>query len=240
MRYVLWRVVGKERVLTSTKRGEHRERIESIGRQLTDGTYAVVAHTGFGVQDYLPSGHDYATFTILRDPVERTISRYRMALHDNETEGSLEDYLKEDLVESYNAQTAFLGGLTARHHLEGETLRPDQYDHDLLERAKRNLEAHDVIGTTEGFEEMLLLLQSRFGWPMAKLLHTPANVRARPRKPTPRELEAVRASNQLDIELYNFAKELSTPVPTRRLRRFHRLNAIYGRIHPAARWLRGR
>lgn len=240
MRYVLWRVVGRERVLTSTRRGEHRERIGSIGRQLTEGTYAVVAHTGFGVQDYLPSGHDYSTFTILRDPVERTLSRYRMALHDNETEGSLEDYLKDDLVESYNAQTAFLGGLTARHHLEGEALRPDQYNQALLERAKRNLESHDAFGTTERFEEILLLLRDRFGWPMAKLLHTPANVRAGSQEPTSAELEAVRAHNKLDQELYDFAAELSKPVSRRRLRRFHRLNVAYGRIYPAARWLRSR
>jgi hypothetical protein len=242
LRYVLWRVLGRERVLTSTTLGRHRERIEAIGGEISDGSYAIVAHTGYGVQDHLPAQHSYSTLTILRDPVQRTISRYNMALSDGETEASLEGFLADTVLPSFNSQTAFLGGLWVKHNMQGEPLRRDQFDDALLRRAKRNLETHDVVGLTERFDQTLALLRATQGWPLRKTLYRPANVRPRAAAPTKGELAALRGSNELDIELYDFAQELfgARAVPARDLRRFDRLNSAYGAIYPVARRLRGR
>ena len=249
MKEVLWRAVGGERVLFATRIGAHLQQLGEIRRRLDrplEDSYAVVAHTGVGVEVALPERHRYRPFTILRDPVQRTISEFFYARDDRAAlpaELSLEEYLSEQLLRSYNSQTAFLGGLSARHHLEGEPLSRDRYDAELLARAKSNLEAHDVVGLTERFDETLLLLRHAYGWPVLRTLYRPANVGAARRTAAPRltepQLEAVRANNELDLELYDHARELfaSRLEELRvdgRLRRFRRLNATYARAFPLA------
>jgi hypothetical protein len=250
MKHVLWRVAGGERVLFSGTIGLHRERIAAIAERLDrplDAPYAIVAHTGFGVEERLPARHSYRRFTVLRDPVERTVSELFYARDDRgnlPAEMGLDRFLEEELLRSYNSQTAFLAGLTTRHHLDGMPLRRSQFDRELLERAKRNLEAHEVVGLTERFDETLLLLRNAYGWPLARTLYRRANVgAARRRAPrlAPAQLEAVRAANELDQELYEWGRELfgtrlaaEVPDHPRRLRRFRRLNGAYDRIYPIA------
>jgi hypothetical protein len=253
MRHVLFRAVGGDRLFFSYTPRAHVQRIEEIYRELDRplrGRYAVAAHTGYGVRDRLPPRHDYSEFTVLRDPVERTVSRYFYG-HDIQRRGlggglaadvSIEAWLDENVLHSYNNQTAFLGGLWARHHLDGEEMRREHFDRELLERAKRNLESHEVVGLTERFDETLLLLRDAYDWPMVRTLYRPVN-RGGKRRSAPalseRELEAVRASNALDIELYEHARQLfesrlaeRVPDHARRLKRFKRANQLYDRAHP--------
>ena len=249
MKEVLWRAVGGDRVLFATTIGSHREQLGEISRRLDrslDGPYAVVAHTGWGVEAALPSRHCYRPFTVLRDPVQRTVSEFFYARDDRASlpaEMSLEEYLTDQPLRAYNSQTAFLGGLTARHHLQGEPLSRDRYDAELLERAKRNLEAHEVVGLTERFDETLLLLRDAYGWPVLRTLYRPANVGAARRTAAPRltesQLDAVRANNELDLALYEHAREVFASRLVKRplgprLRRFRRLNATYARTFPLA------
>jgi hypothetical protein len=186
-------------------------------------------------------------FTILRDPIDRTISEFFFMRDDRRklpVDQSLEDFLETDLPRSFNAQTAFLGGLTVRHNLEGIPLEREQFDESLLARAKRNLEAHDVVGLTERFDETLLLLRRAYRWPVLRTLYRPTNIGAgRRTAPTlsPEQVDSVRASNRLDIELFEFAgdlleRQLAERVPRSaiQLRRFRRLNGAYRRTFPIA------
>ena len=181
MKHVLWTAVGGgDRVPFSME--FHDERVPEIYRRLDrplQGRHAVVAHTGFGLQDRLPDRHDYRMFTILRDPVQRTISEFFFARDDRgrlPADISLYDFLQDDLLRSFNSQTAFLGGLSAHHHLDGVPLRRDQFDEGLLDRAKKNLAAHNVVGLTERFDETLLLLRDGYEWPLRKTLYLPVNI----------------------------------------------------------------
>jgi hypothetical protein len=255
MKQVLWRAVGSDRVLPSLVHREHRERVAAIATELDrdlDGRYAIASHVGCGVEERLPARHAYPAFTFLRDPIERTLSRY---WHYRSGPGSpdparrlregmsLEEFLEETTMHSYNAQTGFLGGLWARHHLDDEPLTRARFDRKLLAEAKRELEAHRVVGLTERFDETLFLLRRSFGWPLHKTTYRRANVGAARRqapRPSERELEAVRASNELDIELYELARELFEArlasegrASERSLRSFRRLNRAYGRVYPA-------
>jgi hypothetical protein len=181
MRHVLFRAIGSDHLLFSFTPREHARRIQEIAAELDrplNTRYAVVAHTGYGMRDRLPGRHDYSEFTILRDPIERTVSRYFYG-HDIQKRGlggglasdvSIESFLGENILHSFNNQTAFLGGLWARHHLDGEELRRDQFDRELLEQAKRNLASHEVVGLTERFDETLLLLRDAYSWPMVRTL----------------------------------------------------------------------
>jgi hypothetical protein len=252
---VLLRTVGRERVLFSTELRRHSEAVGAIADRLDrplEDRYAVAAHTGCGVERRLPTRHSYTPYTVLRDPVQRTLSNfYHVQDRRGPTSGmSLEDFLEHKHLHSFNSQTAFLGGLTARHHLEGEPLDPRRIDRALLAQAKHNLAAHDVVGLTERFDETLLLLGDAYGWTMPKTLYRRANVGTAHRRAvlSPAQLEAVAANNELDAELYEYACQLfeerlarQIPDRSRRLRRFRRMNAAFGRaypiVHPPARVL---
>ena len=245
LKEVLWSAVGGDRVLFSM--GFHDERLPGLREELDrplDGRWALVAHTGVGLHERLPGRHEYLPFTILRDPVERTVSEYFAGVSRGRIEEGtpIEDFLAADVYRSFNRQTAFIGGLSARHNLDRLPADRDQYDAELLARAKRNLEAHEVVGLTERFDETLLLLRHAYGWSALRTLYAPANVSRRRRAapdPTPAELKAIRASNELDIELYAHARGLlegrlaaQSSDPERSLRRFRRLNWAYRRGHP--------
>ena len=180
---------------------------------------------------------------VQRDPCERMISHYHFGLDitRNGKQGlpielSLTEYLDQITIYSFNCQTAFLSGLHAEHQIRKKPLDRRLYDRGLLERAKRNLESHDVIGLTERFDESLLLLRERYGWPVWRTLYRPKNIgKGRQNAPnfSPDQLEAIRANNELDIELYDFACELfeerllQLSRADQKLKRFRHLNRTF-------------
>jgi hypothetical protein len=247
MRRILFRAVGGTRIAYATTLGRHPDDTAAIVRRLEaldEGPLVVLAHTGCGIERLLPQRHEYRSFTMLREPIDRTISIYYYSLKSHGM--SLREFLETHPEHAYNHQTAFLGGLTARHHLEGEPIEPARFDRELVERAKRNLERHRAIGLTERFDESLAVLREAYGWPMPKTFYLRTNVgedrrdSTRPRL-TEEDLAAVRAFNELDLEIYDhacdlFATRLEERVPDHdaALRRFRRLNAAYGKVYPVA------
>jgi hypothetical protein len=216
IRRVLWQVYGFERSFQSTVIGEHVARYHELCTRL-DTEYpsvsAIVAHTGYGLHERLPQRHRYRLFTLLRDPVQRTLSHYYFEIQRGRLSASvpLVEWLEQDLERAYNVQTAFLGGLAIEQHLDGRPLTKDRFTEGLLECAKASLHAYEVVGLTERFDESLLLLGRTFGWPIRKMRHFEANrgkLRTRRSGPTPEELGAVRAANRLDIALYDYAAGL--------------------------------
>jgi hypothetical protein len=250
MKHVLWRAIGTPRVLISV--GEaHGELIPEFAARLDrnlDRRHAIVTHVGFGVERWLPARHSYPAFTFLRDPISRTLSRYwqyRLVLSRTPAKPalSLEEWLDDLVLHRYNAQTGFLSGLWTSHYLEGAPLTREQFDRQALGDAKRNLESHQVVGLTERFDESMLLLRDRFGWPLFKSTYRRVNVisgGSRVSELTGGELEAVRAANELDLELYEFGRELfesqlatRCPDRDRRLHHYRRANTAYTRLYPA-------
>ena len=125
-------------------------------------------------------GGGMTTLTILRDPVERTLSfltqfkRQRESLKSAPLEGIYEHpfvfklYLKDHQAKMF--------ALTAEDE-------PKNYLHGLdvdaprLETAKRNLERVDVIGTQDRYAEFLTELQRRFGWRFGPIANRNVNPR---------------------------------------------------------------
>jgi hypothetical protein len=249
MRRVLYRVFGSQHVFLTTQPGLHTERVAELSRLLDEDrptVRAVISHAGVGLHELLPARHRYRRFTILRDPVGRTVSGYFYALQRGQIPESvsLEEWLELDVLHAHNGQTGFLGGLHDQWHLHGEALTPEMFTPEVLERAKRNLLAYDVVGMTERFDETLLLLRHTFGWSSGQMLHQRANVgrtRAGRTSPTPAALEAVRAQNELDSELYEYATGIFERQLSERLRMprtqasvFRGANAVYGKAYPVA------
>jgi hypothetical protein len=174
------------------------------------GVQAVTGHVAFGLLERLfPDG---LFMTILRDPVERTLSQYEYMLHrvgrpwDHETlppptaDLTIDDALGRGYVLD-NLQTRMLCGLTTPS---------DPLPADALERAKRNLsERFRYVGTTERFAEFLALLNLEFGWPTVAYKEARATPGRRPAQDRPAsELRAVEHANALDRELVTYGAGL--------------------------------
>jgi len=174
-------------------------------------------HIWFGVHEYLPQPSTY--FTILRDPVDRIISYYYYVLQnpyhylfDEVTSKniSLKDFVDSGISwEQSNGQTCLISGIE-------ETISGTSYGNyghlspDVLEIAKKNLQDYfTVVGLSERFDESLLLLKRTFGWKNIRYKKQNVNRKRLRKADIPNDtLRLIERYNELDIELYNFAKQL--------------------------------
>lgn len=160
---------------------------------------AVIGHFWFGLHEHVARPHVYVT--LLRDPFERVVSLYHYAkLHETM---SLEEFLRAPpFKEVDNDQT---------RRLAGQDPPLGRLTRAALDTAKENLRRYfAVVGTVERFDETLALLRLKLGW-TREVVSYPRNVN-RDRPPLasfPREaIEAVRARNELDLELWQYASQL--------------------------------
>ena len=170
---------------------------------------AIKGHFTFGLSDLLPADARYVT--ILREPIERTLSHY----HQNATHGgkwhsrllppapegmSLVEWIERGYIPD-NLQTRMLCGLVSPW---------DELPAGALEQAKRNLSGFAYVGTTERFEEFMALLNVELGWPtVAYKLGRVGKGRLRAEDLSRDELRLVEEANQLDRELHAYAAELT-------------------------------
>lgn len=173
--------------------------------------------------------------TLLRDPVERAISRFQHLRRDHlhylyplARSMSLHEFLRHPLTRAqvHNLQVRHLAydfdirafatslgiPLTARLEME-ETINQllnDLPDDELLEIAKERLKAFTFIGITERFQESLDLLSHQMLWQRIKEVE---NRNVAPERMSrsdidPEALEQLVALNRADIDLYQFAQTL--------------------------------
>jgi hypothetical protein len=181
---------------------------------------ALAAHITFGWADRLPADTRY--LTVLRDPVERTLSHYFYLVAPTPKrrggaqvglglvppwlappvpELTLEECLDERSYIPDNLQTRMLCGILSPY---------DPLPDDGLERAKANLrERFAYVGTTEQFEFFLALLNLERGWPTVAFRRARTNVNRPQREDVPADLRRIAEErNQLDRELYEYAGAL--------------------------------
>ena len=172
----------------------------------------IQGHLSFGFHRYLPGDSIY--ITLLRDPISRALSFYHYAqshpghyLHPvlKSDQVDLKMLLKERTVttqELFNLQTGMIAG---GEYYDSE--RPA--DRAALERAKRNLQDHFVVGLTDEFDASVRLMSQLFGWNVGA--YGKRNVTRRKRGTDALDSETMsllHQANALDIELYQFAREL--------------------------------
>ncbi len=173
----------------------------------------IAGHMWFGLHRHL--GRPAAYMTMLRHPVDRIVSHYYHVarspghyLHEAVTSRrmTLEDYASSDLsLELANDQTRELAGA----HGDDAGAACGSVTRRILELAKQNIRDHFVaVGLTERFDESLALFQRCLGW--TNVSYEMRNVGAnRPGlDEIPREaLGAIEAHNEVDLDLYEFAKK---------------------------------
>jgi hypothetical protein len=164
---------------------------------------------------------DFTTITVLRDPVERTISLLRQfrrkdpwadpnLRHPAPGEGlTLEEvyanpFVFEPLI--LNHQTKIFA-MTKDDRLD-TYMDVIDVDADRLALAKQNLAKVDIIGLTERYDDFLDELTARNGWSIQRQLRkneTPAEDLAPASESLRRQIAA---DNVIDMEFYEYAKKL--------------------------------
>lgn len=171
---------------------------------------AISAEVTFGLAErHLP---DAGYVTILREPVERTLSQFWF-FKAGRGAGLIPPDLPapqpsltvaEALEAGYlldNLQTRLLCGIVSPS---------DPLPANALEQAERTLaERFFRVGTTEHFDAFLALLNVELGWPTVPYRRTQVNRDNRSRETlTAQELRLVEDANALDRQLYGFARQL--------------------------------
>ncbi len=149
---------------------------------------------------------DFMTFTLLREPVERTLSFLR---HQRQVDAAYADAPLEDIY----AQPLLRDGLVRNHMVRMLSLTTAEMtegaltqvvvDDARLERAQQNLvERIDVFGIQEEFEPFCDRLVTQFGWRLG-----PAHVanHTEPAEASEALKEQIAADNAIDAALYAFA-----------------------------------
>lgn len=148
----------------------------------------------------------FTTLTILRDPVERTLSQLRRF------RDVIPEYAGADLETIYEDPWRFHHNLHD-HMVRMFSLHADEvlaegmwarFEHtrDRLERAKERLESVDVVGIQERFDDLCDAVAERFGWDLGEPLRA-ATTSGPPVDAAFRD--RIANDNALDMELYEFA-----------------------------------
>ncbi len=250
LRHILRKEYGKEQMvgLRALRRGVLEDSVRSKTEEI-ERARLLQGHMIFGAHDFLLERRPYVAF--VRDGVDRVISDYyyvcRTPSHDFYDPVVTEDYSLEDYVRSgitiytNNLQTRMLAGV-------GRDVPFGECTDAMLEQAIQNIEEHfPVVGTTDRFEESVVLMKRRFDWgiPLYKTWNRTSN------RPDRDEVsgavrETIRAYNQLDLKLYQYAADrleaqLADEDPDafqHDLRLMRLVNAVYGPGVGAYVWMR--
>lgn len=152
-------------------------------------------------------GGGFTTFTVLRDPVSRTLSflRHYRAAHPDLAGRSLVEIYEDPFVFSgivHNHMTKMLG-LTPAEMTAGAVTAVDLGETH-LRRAQDNLLAMGLVGLTDQLEAFCGRLSERFGWELGEPIRSNESA---PIAVPPAFEARIAEDNALDLQLYEFARE---------------------------------
>jgi hypothetical protein len=150
---------------------------------------------------------DFAVFTVLRDPVERTLSYLRHHRNTTAADGHL------SLEEIYEDPARFRPFIE-NHMVKMLSLRAEEMDNGMmtvvdldkgrLRTAKKALRGMAAFGLQEELEGFAQRLERRFGWTLGPPVHE--NVTERTDVP-PSFRTRIAEDNLLDMELYDYVRK---------------------------------
>jgi Sulfotransferase family len=150
----------------------------------------------------------FTTLTVLREPVERTLSylRHHRLRTPDESERSLETIYEDPLrfhglIHNHMVK---MFSLTTAEMTDGVLTRVE-FTPDRLDRAKNALARVDVVGLQPTFDEFCESLTRRFGWNLGDLTHVN---RTEHIEVSDAFRDRIAEDNAMDVKLYAFAQQL--------------------------------
>jgi hypothetical protein len=169
-----------------------------------DEIRVVTGHFPLCVAEMLPA--DFKTMTVLRDPVERTLSylRHHRKLRQEDRETPIEAIYDDP----FRYHGLIHNHMVKMFALTEETMTAGALTHvefvpEHLELAKQRLATVDVIGVQERFDDFCAEVERRFGWDLGPPLY--AN-RTDPVEVSDAFRARIAADNAYDVELYEHAR----------------------------------
>jgi hypothetical protein len=148
---------------------------------------------------------DLVTLTVLREPVDRTVSHLKH-LHFYTPQNR--DRSLEEIYEDPILQPCFLRNHQAKMFAFTEADAPTTYmdvldiDERRLVEAKANLDKVDLIGFVDSYKRFLVDVEERFGWRLDKSMRR----RVAPAGDVSKNLRRrIEADNAADLEFYDYA-----------------------------------
>lgn len=149
----------------------------------------IVGHHPFGIHTRIPKPCQY--ITMVREPVDRTISDYYFNLKFNNLTPEASPFSRF-VKNRANRQTRWIAG----------------NDRDDLDLAKTHIKKHFAFtGVVEMFNESLYMMKKQFGW--QDITYTRYNVnenRPKSRAISKEQIDLIKQYNAKDIQLYNWIK----------------------------------
>jgi hypothetical protein len=175
-------------------------------------------HYPYGVHRLVPSSTPVIYLTVLREPLDRAVSLYHFVKqcdtpyysHPELANAKRFDIARFFALERYrNAQTKFVAGML---FMNVSRLLPGLWSQRLmLQQAKHNLaNNYRAFGLFDRITEFQDTVAAMMGWPNLGVRDETKRTRNRPKVlEVPEATRAILAkSNQLDVDLYDFAAKL--------------------------------
>jgi sulfotransferase famil protein len=191
---------GREDIYLST------DHLQTLSPEERHAYRVVTGHYPYACRHLLDD--DVVTFTLLRDPIERTISHVRMLQR-------LDPRLAElSLAEVYDdpaSRSFFFDNYQARVFAYDDPANPTvmadvEWDDHRMEVAKKNLATIDLFGFRERLDEFLHEVSARYGWEIHVGVKS-KNVAAA-EEIDPELRSRIEADNTIDIEFHRWALQL--------------------------------
>jgi len=169
----------------------------------------ITGHFPYSTTELLDA--EFVTLSVLREPVERTLSQLR---HHRKMNPQARDVPLEAIYEEVFRPALFANHMVKMFSLTAEEIAVSaandtwamvmrvEFTPERLARAKEQVTNLDVLGLHDHFDEFCDELQSRFGWRLGDPLYAnrtaveevPPSLRAR-----------IAADNAMDVELFEYA-----------------------------------
>ncbi len=237
LRDIVNRQYSNENVLTIPTIGESKNIIEDLSQKEINKLEIIQGHLEYGLHNNFDRSSKY--FAIMREPVDRVLSSYYYVISQSENPQNLGSARKTMSIYEYinsginpfliNGQTQLIAGNTCS--IDDPLIKSNE----LLNMAKDNINKTFIFtGTTEKFDESILLLKKMLNW------KSPYYSRANrtKNKPDYSKVETeirnfIKEHNQLDIDLYNYVnRSIDKKIIeagsgfVKDLKRFKRINSI--------------
>jgi hypothetical protein len=161
-------------------------------------TMLIHGHVFWSEQAEQHFGQTYKYVTLLRDPVARTISNYRMSQRAGLTTADVDAYLAGNVAKRH--ARVYLRYLTGQNDIADDAMD------DAITKAKERLTRFAIIGFLDQTDEFLRQYRTLFGVKLRL-----AQLNAAPDRPpdyTDDQMQRIRALCAPDIALYDFAKTI--------------------------------